>query len=226
MEARKEDLDEILEALSYGTFDENDEADFYSIVVQPFSEKYKKPFDYATGATKGVLIFEQLGFVIKIPFCRNSEDCEYNSAYGEYECCYFTGADTDNGWDYCEAEANKYERAEEEGLAQCFAKTKKIGDIDEYPIYMQELADIYKSIDYQSSHTEEDSRQVSSICNSNNFYMFNLEWLSDAFHYYGEKVFHKLLEFIRTVGINDLHDGNIGYIGNRPVLVDYSSFDS
>lgn len=125
MEARKEDLDEILEALSYGTFDENDEADFYSIVVQPFSEKYKKPFDYATGATKGVLIFEQLGFVIKIPFCRNSEDCYYNSAYGEYECCYFTGADTDNGWDYCEAEANKYERAEEEGLAQCFAKTKK-----------------------------------------------------------------------------------------------------
>lgn len=226
MEARKEDLDEILEALSYGTFDENDEADFYSIVVQPFSEKYKKPFDYATGATKGVLIFEQLGFVIKIPFCRNSEDCEYNSTYGEYECCYFTGADTDNGWDYCEAEANKYERAEEEGLAQCFAKTKKIGDIDGYPIYMQELADIYKSIDYQSSHTEEDSRQVSSICNSNNFYMFNLEWLSDAFHYYGEKMFHKLLEFIRTVGINDLHDGNIGYIGNRPVLVDYSSFDS
>lgn len=226
MEARKEDLDEILEALSYGTFDENDEADFYPIVVQPFSEKYKKPFDYATGATKGVLIFEQLGFVIKIPFCRNSEDCYYNSAYGEYECCYFTGADTDNGWDYCEAEANKYERAEEEGLAQCFAKTKKIGDIDGYPIYMQELADIYKSIDYQSSHTEEDSRQVSSICNSNNFYMFNLEWLSDAFHYYGEKVFHKLLEFIRTVGINDLHDGNIGYIGNRPVLVDYSSFDS
>lgn len=225
MEARKEDLDEILEALSYGTFDENDEADFYSIVVQPFSEKYKKPFDYATGATKGVLIFEQLGFVIKIPFCRNSEDCYYNSAYGEYKCCYFTGADADNGWDYCEAEANKYERAEEEGLAQCFAKTKKIGDIDGYPIYMQELADIYKSIDYQSSHTEEDSRQVSSICNSNNFYMFNLEWLSDAFHYYGEKVFHKLLEFIRTVGINDLHDGNIGYIGNRPVLVDYSSFD-
>ena len=226
MEARKEDLDEILEALSYGTFDENDEADFYSIVVQPFSEKYKKPFDYATGATKGVLIFEQLGFVIKIPFCRNSEDCEYNSTYGEYECCYFTGADTDNGWDYCEAEANKYERAEEEGLAQCFAKTKKIGDIDGYPIYMQELADIYKSIDYQSSHTEEDSRQVSSICNNNNFYMFNIEWLSDAFHYYGEKMFHKLLEFIRTVGINDLHDGNIGYIGNRPVLVDYSSFDS
>ena len=226
MEARKEDLDEILEALSYGTFDENDEADFYSIVVQPFSEKYKKPFDYATGATKGVLIFEQLGFVIKIPFCRNSEDCEYNSTYGEYECCYFTGADTDNGWDYCEAEANKYERAEEEGLAQCFAKTKKIGNIDGYPIYMQELADIYKSIDYQSSHTEEDSRQVSSICNSNNFYMFNIEWLSDAFHYYGEKMFHKLLEFIRTVGINDLHDGNIGYIGNRPVLVDYSSFDS
>lgn len=222
MGTRKEDLDEILEALSYGTFDENDEADFYPAVVQPFSEKYKKPFDYATGATKGVLIFEQLGFVIKIPFCRNSEDYDDN-----YECCnYFTGADTDNGWDYCEAEADKYQRAEEEGISMCFAKTEKIGEIDGYPIYMQELASIYKNVDYQSSHTEEDSRQVNSICDSNDFYIFNIEWLSDAFHFYGEKIFHKLLEFIRTVGINDLHDGNIGYIENRPVLVDYSSFDS
>ena len=222
MGTRKEDLDEILEALSYGTFDENDEADFYPAVVQPFSEKYKKPFDYATGATKSVLIFEQLGFVIKIPFCRNSED--YDDYY-EY-CNYFTGADTDNGWDYCEAEADKYQRAEEEGISMCFAKTEKIGEIDRYPIYMQELASIYKNVNYQSSHTEEDSRQVNSICDSNNFYIFNIEWLSDAFHFYGEKIFHKLLEFIRTVGINDLHDSNIGYIENRPVLVDYSSFDS
>lgn len=222
MGTRKENLDEILEALSYGTFDENDEADFYPDVVQPFSEKYKKSFNYATGATKGVLIFEQLGFVIKIPFCRNSEDYD-----DYYECCnYFTGADTDNGWDYCEAEADKYQRAEEEGISMCFAKTEKIGEIDGYPIYMQELASIYKNVDYQSSHTEEDSRQVNSICDSNNFYIFNIEWLSDAFHFYGEKIFHKLLEFIRTVGINDLHDGNIGYIKNRPVLVDYSSFDS
>ena len=222
MGTRKEDLDEILKALSYGTFNENDEADFYPDVVQPFSEKYKKPFNYATGATKGVLIFEQLGFVIKIPFCRNSEDYD-----DYYECCnYFTGADTDNGWDYCEAEADKYQRAKEEGISMCFAKTEKIGEIDGYPIYMQELASIYKNVDYQSSHTEEDSRQVNSICDSNNFYIFNREWLSDAFHFYGEKIFHKLLEFIRTVGINDLHDGNIGYIKNRPVLVDYSSFDS
>ena len=222
MGTRKEELDEILEALSYGTFDENDEADFYPAVVQPFSEKYKKPFDYATGATKGVLIFEQLGFVIKIPFCCNSEDYD-----DYYECCnYFTGADTDNGWDYCEVEADKYQRAEEEGISMCFAKTEKIGEIDGYPIYMQELASIYKNVNYQSLHTEEDSRQVNSICDSNNFYMFNIEWLSDAFHFYGEKIFHKLLEFIRTVGINDLHDGNIGYIENRPVLVDYSSFDS
>ena len=222
MGTRKEDLDEILEALSYGTFDENDEADFYPAVVQPFSEKYKKPFDYATGATKGVLIFEQLGFVIKIPFCCNSED------YDDYYECYnyFTGADTDNGWDYCEVEADKYQRAEEEGISMCFAKTEKIGEIDGYPIYMQELASIYKNVNYQSLHTEEDSRQVNSICDSNNFYMFNIEWLSDAFHFYGEKIFHKLLEFIRTVGINDLHDGNIGYIENRSVLVDYSSFDS
>ena len=169
MGTRKEDLDEILEALSYGTFDENDEADFYPVVVQPFSEKYKKPFDYATGATKGVLIFEQLGFVIKIPFCRNSEDYD-----DYYECCnYFTGADTDNGWDYCEAEANKYQRAEEEGISMCFAKTEKIGEINGYPIYMQDLASIYKNVDYQSSHTEEDSRQVNSICDSNNFYIFN-----------------------------------------------------
>ena len=34
-----------------------------------------------------------------------------------------------------------------------------------------------------------------------------------------------LLSFIDDYDISDLHDANIGYIGMRPVLVDYSSFN-
>ena len=35
----------------------------------------------------------------------------------------------------------------------------------------------------------------------------------------------ELLSFIDEYDISDLHDANIGYIGMRPVLVDYSSFN-
>ena len=221
MDTHKEEINEILDALKNGVYEDLDESQFYYDVVQPFADSYTKPYQYDTGATKGVLLFKDLGFVIKIPFCRNSD------TYDEYyECCdYFTGADADNGWDYCEAEAYKYNRAELEGLNECFAKCEKIAEIDGYPIYIQEYAEIYRFMEDKTPHNEEETSQVSSICNSKGFYIFNLDWLSDVFYYFGEKVFYKLLDFIDLVGINDLHDKNIGYIGDRPVLVDYSSYD-
>ena len=54
---------------------------------------------------------------------------------------------------------------------------------------------------------------------------FNRVWLSDALDYFGEKIFYGLLSFLDDYSIGDLHDANIGYIGMRPVLVDYSSFN-
>lgn len=226
MEINKEELEEILNALQYCYFGENCDIDFYYDVVEPFTDHYHKPFSYDKGATKGVLIFEQLNFVIKIPFTSSGDEEEYYNEDGErnydsYE--YFCGADADEEWNYCEAEAIKFTRAKEEGLGICFAETRKITEIDCYPIYIQEFAKIFSY--GESKHTKEDETKVNSICNSKDFSVFNLEWLSDALVFFGEEIFYKLVDFIKRLGINDLHNANLGYINDRPVLVDYSSFN-
>ena len=42
---------------------------------------------------------------------------------------------------------------------------------------------------------------------------------------YGELAFDKLYDFLSDNNIQDLHSENIGYICERPVLVDFSGFE-
>lgn len=213
MKFDKKELDEILNALESGDYNDLYDSVFYEQIIRPFKQKYKKSFSYDYGATKGVIIFEELGFVIKIPFGA-SLDSE------------FYGADCDNGWDYCKAEVNKYEFAHQSDLEQCFAKTMPIADINGHPIYIQEFAIMFNKDDGSSSnHTKDDIEKIKGLCEYNDYDCFNSSWLSDAFNFFGEKVFYQLMNFISDVDINDLHSGNLGYIGMRPVLVDYSSFN-
>lgn len=208
----KKEVDEILDALEYGDFDNLNDNVFFKHIVSSFKEKYTKPFAYDYGATKGVLIFKELGFVIKIPFVCN-DDWE------------FEGADCDNGWDYCEAETLKYQSASINGLAECFAETIFIGTVDGHPIYIQELATMYEKGESTTPRSSEDIEKVESLCSSQHYDCFNPNWLSDVLNFFGERIFYKLLNFISDADISDLHNGNIGYIGMRPVLVDYSSFN-
>lgn len=214
MEINKEELQEIMNALEYGWFEDLHECSFYEQIVVPFKKKYTKSFTYDTGATKGVLIFEKLNFVIKIPFtCSGDEES-------------FCGADdSGEGWNYCEVEEIKYQRAETIGIEGCFAKTILIGNIGWCPIYAQELARIYtKGGSPSPKKTEKEYEKIETICDEIGE-CFNRIWLSDVFDYFGEKTFYNLLNFIDDYNISDLHDGNLGYIGMRPVLVDYSSYN-
>ena len=207
----EKELNAILDALKMGDYEDLYDTIFYENVVRPFKEKYKQHFYYDYGATKGVLVFKELWFVIKIPFTGNCDE-------------EFYGADVPNGRDYCQAEQEKYWEAEKEGLAECFAKTEQIAKIDGHPIYIQEFACMFNSSDDTSTHTKEDMEKVESYC-GDDYDCFNSAWLSDVLNYFGETIFYKLMRFIDTFDIRDLHGGNLGYIGMRPVLVDYSSFN-
>lgn len=213
IENKKEEINEIINALQNCLFDEIAEYNFYDNIVHCFKESYKKSFTYEMGATKGVLIFENLGFVIKIPFCG---DEDYN----------FCGAEANNCWDYCEAEMLKYSDAKADNINQCFAETQLLTHIDDYPIYIQEYAQIFDTDDLESStSSKEEQEKVSSLCEEQNYNCFNSIWLGDVFNYFGEEIFYHLLNFIIDANISDLHNANIGYIGTKPVLVDYSSFN-
>lgn len=220
------EIKEILEALKNCYFSELSEATYYDDIICQFKEKYHKPFGYDAGASKVVLTFENLGFVIKIPFEGYYPDAEYDEETDEYydsEFEYFCNADADSEWDYCEAEANRYNEAKTYGVEDCFAKCEKIATINSHPIYLQEYATMY-DWGKSSNHTDKDKETVSKICSDNRFDCFNTEWLSDVFNYFGEKIFYTFMEFLKDYNINDLHNGNIGYINARPVLVDYAGW--
>ena len=205
------------------------------------------------GASKLVLIFKDLDFVIKIPFTGYSEmseydhceDCEEKSeshcancpyhynCYGDEENEYYDfefasrDATFERKWDYCETEAWLYQKAKDNGLEICFAETALLGFVDGHPIYYQAKAQIYS--DYytstRKSHTKEEKLNTEEACRRIEGWCFNVDWLTDFLFAFGDEMFQSFMAFIKTYGIKDLHSGNVGYVDEMPVLVDYSGYE-
>jgi hypothetical protein len=210
---REKEVNEILDALRNCDFEELIECVFWEKIVGPFKEKYKKPFTYEAGATKGVLMFKDLGFVIKIPFVGDNDDYFYGSGYSD-------------GWNYCQTEEKRFEFAKEYGLDQCFLELKYIGHIDNYPIYLQEyISEVGGGIHY-ASYSDKERNEMTDRCEGSGYNCFNPNWLLDAFKYYGEEIFYKLLRFIDDYDIDDLHGANLGYQNGQPLIIDYASFNN
>lgn len=153
--------DYILECLDrYCYFDgELSSNNFEDQVVRPL--RNAKCFDiddwsWDNGVSKGVLIFFDNDFVIKIPFNGSSDwyeshFCTANGSWRSLSCVLdscgdvkpqyqhiegeetfqpFEGASYDSntyGWDYCKAEQELYKKAKTAGVACFFAKTECIG---------------------------------------------------------------------------------------------------
>ena len=179
----------------------------------------------------------------------NGEIC-YDSKY-RFE--KFEYADNDSGvgssWDYCEQEAIIYNRAVALGIGDMFAGTIKIADVHNYPIYASERAESYSHVDFGSTSSSETVRNIFTPINHNypadsDLYKIgeqfieeceeteefsspdrmNLEFLGYMINYYGKGKVRTLCEFLFENRLNDFHSSNIGFIGDRPVLIDYSGF--
>lgn len=238
-------LDDILFNLEDSDFFENNTV-FSATDEDVFGEEVEDWEDHTyywrSGASKFVILvddIEDFDLVVKIPFAgRNDDVWDYEKkCYIDKGFCYFEGAaDGKAGWDYCAAEYNIYKAAEEEGLGACFAAVDILETRLKYPVYMQEKAvafdayyydeEGYRSSDYESKYTEEQLDSTREKCKENKIRNFNNLWLTDFIQYYGADIFAKFSRFIREKDVNDLHDGNIGYIGNRPVLIDYSGWEN
>ncbi len=213
-----------------------------------------EPFSVEAGASKICIVFDNLPFVIKIPLMgRHSYDyingdtmhlrgsCYYIPESKRTSSCYYfsqTRVDSnelfsDEDWNYCDHEEYISDLAIEEGLADFFAKEECIGYINNYPIYKQEKVEVYASSNFRNKPSSKDTYSLlDDIITSGPTYLDvpfcdldeDREWLAQALEYHGEEQFMKFLDFIERTDINDLHSGNMGYIGNRPVLLDYSGF--
>lgn len=208
-------------------FHEGKNDDFFNSMDNDFNNYY----NYAYGATKLAIIpvSEKEDYVIKIPYtgCYNYESGYYiNSFYHPTQEDYWDYCNSESDercWDYCAGEVNRYRIAAEKGFSHYFAKTELLGYINDYPIYIQEKCITFKSCQYRHIHTKEEKMITSNCCNYYN--SINEDWLTDFRLFYGKEILFNFINFICNLNWDDdLRDDNIGYIKNRPVLIDYSGF--
>lgn len=221
-------------------FKELDDLDFIELTSENYNENILYTLDkavednllpkyeYFEGASKLVLHFCDTDYVIKIPFSGSLQYTyeDEDDEEGDYNFIEFCGAEGE-GWDYCNSEVIRFQWAKNEKVEKCFLETEYICSIDGYPIYIQQLATPYTSLECDNTEFREDElKKTSKICETNYLKCFNVDWLTDVREYYGEAFLIKLLNFVKNYGISDLHNGNLGYIDNRPVIIDYAGYES
>ena len=185
-------------------------------------------FILASGVSKVAIIPKEKNYVIKIPY------------YGKYrksngiKCFdpYFSSISKSS--DYCKSEEIIYNKAKANGLDTFFAEIEQIGKIKSIPIYVQRKAVIFEDVYYPEDDEEENlnEREVSIFKTITTKYSNLVEdeylpisWMKDFIFSYGELAFDKLYNFLSDNNIQDLHSENIGYICEKPVLVDFSGFE-
>ena len=185
-------------------------------------------FILASGVSKVAIIPKEKNYVIKIPY------------YGKYrksngiKCFdpYFSSISKSG--DYCKSEEIIYNKAKANGLDAFFAEIEQIGKIKSIPIYVQRKAVIFEDVYYPEDDEEENLKEdeISIFKTITTKYSDLVEdeylpisWMKDFICSYGELAFDKLYNFLSDNNIQDLHSENIGYICERPVLVDFSGFE-
>lgn len=213
--------------------------DFYEDLNSTFFDSLgdgiDKIFTYNCGASKLVLIpiDPSEKYVIKIPYTgyyyssynyerteRTGSFLHYQHTYDRYEA----GEVEAVPWDYCATEVKRYRDARKEGLERHFAKIFFYTTINGYPIYLQEKCNILSKTRKNHRFSKEERSKTYSIEHLPDV-CINIDWLTDFRLKYGEEELIRFSNFIRDCGWDDdLRDDNIGYLSEKPVLIDYSGF--
>lgn len=174
------------------------------------------------GASKCVIISDDLPYVIKIPF-NGFWDWE------EKQDIPFFGAACDDGWDYCEAEENRFHLAEEFHFQKYLAKTEFVHitkngiRIYTQPKCISGLRRIkpgtlkfYKTIE---SKYQENRKEKTTIP------IYDINWVITFVNLYGYEELERFFDFlIENDWDDDLSSDNVGYINDKPVLIDYCGY--
>jgi len=167
------------------------------------AEKLEKKGIYcANGLTKGVLVFDELDWVVKIPLHVGFSRPDAN---------------------YCEREQFVYEQAKKRGVAEIFAESYFLMDFCGRPIY------IMKKVEANEEKVSTDlyNKAISEGYEEEDFQsMDSEEQVEELFrYYYDEDFLQEYFAFCEEYEINDVHISNIGYDENdKPVVIDYSGY--
>lgn len=166
------------------------------------------------GATKLCIVPKHADFVIKWSTSCLSNEEGYDEAYDEVLI---------------------YEKAVRAGLEMFFPKTEILCTIGGVNFVIQEKVDFSAlSIPYiKENKYKYQTRTVSPIIiekMDNCFYQMKRGreldplWASMAIVLYGKRKCKALCKFIIENSINDLHYSNIGYLKDKPIILDFSGY--
>lgn len=164
-----------------------------------------------SGASKLCIDFPSKPYVVKFVY----ETSEYDEAMDE---------------------ARLYEKARSKNLDKFFPFTEYWGTINEINFVVQEKITCscydtnYKQIERYKNigKTVTDDLYHKIAKDMNKVTGFRREinpiWVKALVSLYGKKAIKALCEFIQENNINDLHEHNIGYHNDRPILLDFSGY--
>ena len=137
-----------------------------------------------------------------------------------------------NDMDYCKKELDNYMKAEDEGFENYFAEIEYFGEYGGIPFYVQVAADnesarssLWNSVKVEvviNGLCSADSSDDEKMGVADEF-LYDLSD-EDRIDIFFGGVSIEFLNFLMKNEINDLHEGNIGIIGERKVIFDYSGW--
>lgn len=165
------------------------------------------------GASKMCIILKEADFVIKWSTCFNYDD-GFNEAYDEVLI---------------------YQRAVKAGLEMFFPKTEVFCIHNGVIFVIQEKIDFSTSdipISKENRYNSKTRTVSPAIVNKMDNCFFQMKrgrtlnplWASMAIVLYGKRRCKALCKFIVENNINDLHGSNIGYLKDRPIILDFSGY--
>lgn len=192
-------------------------------------EAITRQFDVCCGASKIGLVSREGDFVCKFNYSVEVDN-GYHDWYEsdeEIEQTHIDGCiDFEEYNNYCDDELYYSEMFENAGFGDLIAKVKLGNVIPETHIqmYIQEKARIYHDWGSLEKASEDSQSKAKDIINDIYVDELEEEWLADLIEYCGEDRARDFLNYIDELGINDLHSGNVGYINDAAVLIDFSGY--
>ena len=167
--------------------------------------------EVADGASKICLIFPNTSFVVKW------SPCGYEEAMREVEV---------------------YQKAIDAHLEKFFPKTAFLVKLNDVNFVMQEKIDV--TVNNLDFYARQRFQKISKTALDKIVYKMERQfkkaaryckrdldpvWAKMALVLYGKRTCKALCDFIIENKINDLHEYNIGYKNNRPIILDFSGYN-
>lgn len=195
---------------SYDCYEMEEELDACLDELNEYScDRFNGKVIFRHGCYRVVIIDEDLDYVLKFSFCRS------------YHCC------ENDTYDDCQTEEETYQIAIDNGVENNFAEVVSIGSF-EYNSTKTPILFLAKKmkVDTFNPNFNYDFKEFCNTHGINERDVLDIVTLSFArafSSYYRNKPtsFMKLIKFIREFNITDLHMENIGFVDNKPYIIDY-----